>query len=116
MHFKLIIALTEGSITEKVVDAAREHGATGSTVISSARGEGMNVSKTFLGLSLETQRDMILLLVEEHMCRDILETISVVGEFESNPGSGIAFSIDVEDAVGVTHQMKELSEIVEEEI
>ncbi len=116
MHFKLIIALTEGSITDKIVDAAREHGATGSTVITSARGEGMNVSKTFFGLSLETQRDMVLLLVEEHMCRDILETISNVGEFEANPGSGIAFSIDVEDAVGVAHQVKELSEIVEEEI
>ena len=116
MHFKLIIALTENSITDKIVDAAREHGATGSTVISSAKGEGMNVAKTFLGLSLETQRYVVLFLVEEHMCRDILESISTVGEFEANPGSGIAFSLDVEDAVGVTHQMKELSEIVEEEI
>ncbi len=116
MHFKLIIALTEGSITDKICEAAREHGATGSTVISSAKGEGMNVAKTFLGLSLETQRDVLLLLVEEHLCRDILETISTVGEFEANPGSGIAFSIDVEDAVGVAHQVKELSEIVEEEI
>lgn len=116
MHFKLIIALTENSITDKIVDAAREHGATGSTVISSAKGEGMNVAKTFLGLSLETQRDVVLFLVEEHLCRHILESISTVGEFEANPGSGIAFSIDVEDAVGVTHQMKELSEIVEEEI
>ncbi|UCH39163.1 MAG: P-II family nitrogen regulator [Gammaproteobacteria bacterium] len=116
MHFKLIIALTEDSITDRVVEAAREKGATGSTVISSARGEGLEVAKTFLGLSLETQRDVILLLVEEHMCRDILETIAIAGEFEDNPGSGIAFSIDVEDAVGVKHQVDQLSEIVEEEI
>lgn len=116
MHFKLIIALTEDSITTKVVDAAREKGATGSTVISSARGEGIQVAKTFLGLSLETQRDVILLLVEEHMSRDILETIEQVGEFEAHPGNGIAFSIDVEDAVGVSHQVNQLAEIVEEEI
>ncbi len=116
MHFKLIIALTEDSITDKVVDAARQKGATGSTVISSARGEGLQVAKTFLGLSLETQRDVVLLLVEEHMCRDILETIANAGEFEANPGSGIAFSIDVEDAVGVSHQVDQLAEIVEEEI
>ena len=116
MHFKLIVALTEDSITDKIVDAARKKGATGSTVISSARGEGMLVAKTFLGLSLETQRDVILLLVEEHMCRDILETMEVVGEFEANPGSGIAFSIDVEDAVGVSHQVSQLAEFVEEEI
>lgn len=116
MHFKLIIALTEASITDKIVEAAREHGATGSTVISSAKGEGVNVAKTFLGLSLETQRDMVLLLVEQHMCREILETISNIGEFDANPGSGIAFSIDVEDAVGVSHQVRALSELVEEEL
>ena len=116
MHFKLIIALTEDSITDKVVEAARKKGATGSTVISSARGEGMQVAKTFLGLSLETQRDVVLLLVEEHMCRDILENIETTGGFEANPGSGIAFSIDVDDAVGVMQQVNQLSEIVEEEI
>ena len=116
MHFKLIIALTEDSITNKIVEAARQKGATGSTVISSARGEGMQVAKTFLGLSLETQRDVVLLLVEEHMSRDILETLEAVGDFDANPGTGIAFSIDVDDAVGVAHQVSQLSEIVEEEI
>ena len=116
MHFKLIIALTEDTITNKVVDAARTKGATGSTVISSARGEGLQVAKTFLGLSLDTQRDVILLLVEEHMSRDILETIEAVGEFEANPGSGIAFSIDVDDAVGVSQQVNKLSALVEDEI
>lgn len=116
MHFKLIIALTEDSITNKIVEAARNKGATGSTVISSARGEGMEAAKTFLGLSLETQRDVVLFLVEEHMCRDILETIESVGEFEAHPGNGIAFSIDVEDAVGVSHQVSQLADKVEEEI
>ncbi|MCP4983663.1 MAG: hypothetical protein GY935_24560 [Gammaproteobacteria bacterium] len=76
----------------------------------------MQISKTFLGLNLETQRDVVLLLVEEHMCREILETIEVAGKFDASPGSGIAFSIDVEDAVGVSHQVSKLAEIVEEEI
>jgi len=116
MHFKLIIALTEDSITDKIVQAAREKGATGSTVITSAKGEGIRSAKTFFGLSLETQRDVVMLLVEEHMSRDILETVSETGEFEANPGSGIAFSIDVEDAVGVSHQVSKLSEILEEEL
>lgn len=116
MHFKLIIAFTEDSITDKVVQAAREKGATGSTVISYARGEGVNIAKTFLGLSLETQRDVILFLVEEHLSREILESISSTGEFDANPGSGIAFSIDVEDAVGISHQVSKLTEMVEEEL
>jgi len=116
MHFKLIIALVEDDKTDNIMKAAREAGATGATVINHARGEGLKQSKTFFGLSLETQRDMLLFLVEEHMSRKILETISKEGEFDIKPGSGIAFQIDVEDAVGVTHQMQQLSEKVEEEI
>jgi len=116
VHFKLIIALIEDSKTEVLLEAAREAGATGSTVISQARGEGVEKSKTFFGLNLETQRDMILLLVEEHLSRSILETIDEVGEFDNTPGSGIAFQIDVEDAVGVSHQIEQLTSVVEEEL
>jgi len=116
MHFKLIIALVEDDKTDAIMDAARQCGATGATVINHARGEGLQAAKTFMGLTLETQRDVLLFLVEEHMSRKILEKIKDVGEFDSKPGTGIAFQIDVEDAVGVAHQVKELSEVVEEEI
>jgi nitrogen regulatory protein PII len=116
MHFKLIIALVERSETEQVLDAARAAGATGSTVISQARGEGAEKQKTFFGLTLETQRDVLLLLVEEHLARSILETIARVGQFEDRAGCGIAFQIDVEDAVGINHQIRMLSEKVQQEI
>jgi nitrogen regulatory protein PII len=116
MHFKLIIALVEDNKTESVLEAARTAGATGSTVINQARGEGLEKNKTFFGLNLETQRDAILFLVEEHLSRQILETIADIGEFEDKPGTGIAFQIDVEDAVGVSHQIEQLASIVEEEL
>ena len=116
MHFKLIITFVEDNKTDDVMDAAREAGATGATVINNARGEGLKQSKTFFGLSLETQRDVLMFLVEEHMSRTIIEKISDVAGFEENPGSGIAFQVDVEDAVGVTKQIAELSEAVEEQL
>ena len=116
MHFKLIIAFLEDSKTDTVLEAAREAGATGSTLIPQARGEGVRKTKTFFGLNLETQRDVALMLVEEHLSRTILETIARVGEFDEKPGAGIAFQIDVEDAVGVIHQIRALSSVVEEEL
>ncbi len=116
MHFKLLIALVEDSKTDAVIDAAREAGETGTTVISNASGEGVEESKTFFGLTLETQRDVLLMLVEEHLSRHILEKISEAGEFESQSGAGIAFQIDVEDVVGITHQMEALTEKVEEKL
>ena len=114
MHFKLILAFVEDKKTGEIMQAAREAGATGCTVINNARGEGLEESKTFFGLTLSTQRDVVLLLVEEHLSRQILEHIGEVGEFDEKPGTGIAVMIDVEDAVGVVHQVEELGEIVEE--
>ena len=97
MHFKLLIAFVDDSKTNAVMDEARRAGATGATVINNARGEGLALKKTFFGLSLETQRDVILFLVEEHLSRQILEKIAEVGNFEEHPGTGIAIQVDVED-------------------
>lgn len=47
MRFKLILAFVEDSKTDVVLDAAREAGATGATVINNARGQGLNQKRTF---------------------------------------------------------------------
>ncbi|VAW56604.1 Putative regulatory protein, P-II family [hydrothermal vent metagenome] len=108
MHFKLLIAFVGEDKTSDVMDAARSAGATGSTIISNARGEGLVQATTFLGLSLESHRDVLLFLVEEHLSRKILEKISEVGEFDSKPSRGIAIQINVEDAVGIADQIESL--------
>ena len=116
MQFKMILAFVEDSKTDAVIDAAREAGATGCTVVANARGEGVEKTKSFFGLTLATQRDVIMLLVERHLSREILERIGDVGEFDTEPGTGIAVQIDVEDAVGVVHQVKKLSGVVEDKL
>jgi nitrogen regulatory protein PII len=116
MRFKLIIAFVEDGKTDKVLDAAREAGATGATVINNARGEGLNQKKTFMGLTLEVQKDVILFVVEEHLSRHILETINDVGEFDTESGQGIAIQIDIEDVVGISHQVEKLTKYVEDEL
>ncbi len=116
MRFKLIVVFVEDEKTDLVLKTAREFGATGATVITNARGEGMQRPRTFLGLTLETQRDVVLMLVEEHLSRIILEAIAKAAHFDDSPGTGIAFQIDVEDAVGVRHQVEKLVPLIEEEI
>jgi nitrogen regulatory protein PII len=116
MHFKLIVAFVEDSKTDAVVAAARDAGATGCTVVNHARGEGIKKKKTFMGLTLATQRDVLLMLVEEHLSRQILERVGEAGEFDETPGTGIAIQIDVEDAIGVLHQAEKLSEKLEDQI
>ncbi len=112
MHFKLLITFVDDHKTKAVIDCARQAGATGATIINHARGEGLKPSKSFFGLELESQRDVVLFLVEEHLSRQILEEIGRVGEFDEKPGTGMAVQIDIEDAVGVRHQIQELTDTV----
>lgn len=116
MHFKLIVVVVEDADTDEIVRAARQAGATGATVLSQARGEGYQAERGFFAVDVGGQRDVILLLVEQHLARAILETVGRVGGFDTSPGSGIAFQLDVEDAVGVLSQERMLHARVEEEL
>ncbi|MCP5367274.1 MAG: P-II family nitrogen regulator [Hyphomicrobiales bacterium] len=116
MNLKLIIALVSDERTNAVIDAAREAGATGATTVTSVRGEGLKPEKTFLGLDLSAQRDLLLFLVAAPRSREILETIAAAGEFDSVHGAGIAFEIGIDDAVGLTTQLPTLLQEIEEEV
>jgi len=116
MQFKLLLALTEDAKVSAVLKAARSAGATGATVITSARGEGLKPEKTFLGLDLSRHRNIVLLVVEEHLSREILESIAEAARFDQDPGSGIAIQVPIEDAVGLSSQIRELAKKVGDEI
>jgi nitrogen regulatory protein P-II 1 len=103
MRFKVILAPVKTEKTDRVVDAAKQAGATGATIIP-ARGTGMHEAKTFFGLTLEVQTDVIMFLIEEHLVQDILDAIKAAGEF-SKPGTGIAFVLPVEHVIGVESEM-----------
>ena len=110
MRFKLILSSVKPDITDHIVDSAKAAGATGATIIP-ARGTGIKEAKTFFGLSLEAQTDIIMLLVEEHLVTNILDSIKEAGEFHK-PGTGIAFVVPVEHVVGLESQMEKFKEEV----
>lgn len=115
MKFKLIIVMTQDDLTEKAIEAARAHGATGCTTITGARGEGLTPSPSFLGLSVGSQRDVQLFLVEEHKARAILEGIARACRFEEDPGTGVAIQLDIEDAIGLEGQIASIREEISKE-
>ena len=116
MKFKLILTMVNNDSTDKIVEKARKMGATGATVITSARGEGMTPSKTFFGLTMEGQVDVVLFIVEEHMSRKILEGIADVGKFDQRKGAGVVMQIDIEDAIGLKNQLSAIKEEIKEQI
>ena len=115
MKFKLIVVMAEEDLTDRAIEAARAHGATGCTVITNARGEGLHPVKTFLGLTVAAQRDIIFFVVEAHHSREILEEIEAACRFDADPGTGVVFQIDIEDALGLRGQIHSIERDIGEE-
>ena len=74
MRFKVILALVNDDYQDEVIEAAKKAGATGVTILN-ARGEGVHDQKSFLGLNMESQKDMLLFLVEDFNSDQIMDAI-----------------------------------------
>lgn len=103
MRFKVILALVNENFQDDVIEAAKKAGATGVTILN-ARGEGIHENKSFLGLNIEAQKDMLLFLVDDIVSNDIMEAIYQAGNLNKQ-GNGIAFSCPVDRAIGLESQL-----------
>ena len=110
---KLIVVIVDVDKTEELIETARKAGATGATIIHEARGEGLKATKTFLGLDFTSVRDVLLFVAAEACAQEIMNAIQKAGGFDENPGSGIAFQLAIEDAVGLRSQMPHILESME---
>ncbi len=104
MKFKLIMTFIKPNITDAVVDAMKKAGATGATIIP-ARGTGIHEAKSFFGLNIEDQTEIIIFLVEEHVVEKLMLVIQKAGKFDE-PGTGISFVLPIEHVAGLESQMK----------
>ncbi|MCC5986385.1 MAG: hypothetical protein JJT95_01810 [Pararhodobacter sp.] len=86
--------------------AARDTGATGSTVITSARGEGLERERKFLVLEVASHHNLAFWLVEEGVAPKVLAGIATAERFEEERGAGIACQIDIEEAGELMRQIK----------
>jgi len=105
MAFKCIVAMVKPNLTDQVVASAKDVGATGATIID-ASGTGAREAKTFFGLSLDIRTEVVLFLVAEGRVEAVLSAIREAGCFHE-PGTGIAFVLAVESAIGFESQMPE---------
>ena len=73
-----------------------------------ARGEGVETTKSFFGLTLESQTDIVMFLLGSHLVKPVLAAIQKAGEFHK-PGTGIAFVMPVDQVVGLESQLNAMS-------
>ena len=101
MEYKheVIFCVVNAGFSESVMDAAREFGARGGTVIH-ARGTANSEAEQLFGISIQPEKEIVMILVPSDIKDDILHALyRAVGL--KTPGQGIAFSMPVDAAVGL---------------
>lgn len=99
----LIVTIVNEGYAEKVMNEAKKGGATGGTTIS---GRGLESEKAikFLNLSIEPEKDIVLILASTDKKNDIMNII-VENCGLKTPGAGICFSLPVDHVVGLNKQI-----------
>lgn len=98
--YSLIVAIVNNGHTDLVMEGARNAGARGGTVVH-ARGTGNAEIEKFFGFSIQPEKEMVLIIVDNEIKDKCLESIYQTAGL-STAGQGIAFSMPVEDAIGLS--------------
>ena len=99
VKFELIVILVNSGFSEIVMDAAREVGARGGTIVR-ARGTGTKDMENRYNIVITPDKEMILILVKETIRDQMLSAIYKAAGLGTD-GQGIAFSLPVNDVVGI---------------
>lgn len=102
MDIRCIVAIVERGKADKIVDAAKKAGATGATIFY-ARGTGTTEAKKFFNLHIESSKEVILILSEVSNKEKIMKAMVEAGKLKE-PGTGIVFSVEVSDLIGLKHR------------
>ncbi|MBQ1190124.1 MAG: P-II family nitrogen regulator, partial [Lachnospiraceae bacterium] len=85
--------------TNMVMDAARSAGAYGGTVIH-AKGTGMELAEKFMGVSLASEKELVLIVTQTELKNPIMQAIMKDAGLQTKAKS-IAFSLPVTDTAGL---------------
>lgn len=95
---ELVVTIVNRGYAHEVVEAAKEAGAQGGTVMH-ARGTGDGETEKFFKITVEPEKEIVILVIRHNVRADVVRAISRrVGL--STPGRGITFTLPVEDVVG----------------
>lgn len=99
---KAVVAIVERGKAKKVVDAAKEAGASGATIFY-GRGTGESEVKRFLNVNIEASKEIIIILSEVEKIKDILRAMVDAGRLKE-PGTGIIFTLPIDELIGLHHR------------
>ena len=97
--YEAIIVLVNSGFSEVVMDAAREAGARGGTIVNT-RGTGTKDMEKRYNIVITPDKEMIIILTAVELRDQMLSAIYKAAGLGTD-GQGIAFSIPVDNVIGI---------------
>lgn len=96
---EVIFCIVNAGFSDAVMDAAREFGAKGGTVLH-ARGTANPEAEKLFNITVQPEKEIVMILVDTDKKDEILKNLYIKVGLKT-PGYGIAFSMPVSDVVGI---------------
>ena len=98
-NMKALFIIVPAGHADDVIEIVRNAGAGGATILN-ARGEGLR-HEVFMGITIDTEKEIILCLVEESVSDTIMETVREKAG-KHTPVHAVLFSVPISQMVGIT--------------
>ena len=98
----LIISIVNQGYSDELMNTAREAGASGGTVLN-ARGQAHEGAVKFFGISVQDEKEMILILASREKKVSIMKAICETHGLNSK-AHGIVFALPVDDVMGLSFE------------
>lgn len=104
-NHEVILAIVDSGYAEDVMDIAREEGVRGGTILN-ARGAANQEAAAFFGITLHSEKEILMMVVEKNIRDNVLNAIyKRMGM--GKKAHGIAFSLPVSDVAGLIKEQEQ---------
>ena len=104
-NHEVIFAIVNEGYAEEVMDIAREQGVRGGTILN-ARGVAKEDAAAFFGITLHSEKEILMMVVEKDIRDNVLNAIyKEMGMAKA--AQGIAFSLPVSDVAGLAQAINQ---------
>ena len=104
-NFETLFAVVNSGFTETVMNAAREAGANGGTIIH-GRGAGSLLAQKKYGIAITPEKEIVIILVKKSIADKVMNAVYTAAGV-STPAAGIVFSLPAERVIGLKYDVEE---------
>lgn len=97
---EVIFCIVNAGFSEAVMDAAKEAGARGGTILN-ARGTANKEAESLFHIAVQPEKEIVMILVDTKIKDDVLHALYKKAGLDTM-GQGIAFTLPVDNVVGLT--------------